>query len=198
MKIEMTKAQKIRRRKRGYSLVEVSLALLVVAIGLLTTFALFPDGLDLSRKSVDATEAAAFADFVLNSLGGMASSTNAADWSSFTNNQIKLPLTLMLYGATNLPPIQPYIYPKGNSTPQVYYWMPDYYGETDWSVERYSVTKFTYLLDIGQITNRYARYARLEVWPGDVSNQVAEAVKSSSTSAVPESAVFYREYLPLK
>ena len=65
------------RNKEGYSLVEVSLALLVVAIGLMTIFALIPDGLGLSRKSVDATEVAAFADFVFASLDGMASSTNA-------------------------------------------------------------------------------------------------------------------------
>ena len=117
----------------GYSLVEVSLALLVVAIGLLTIFALFPGGLDLSRKSVDATEVAAFAEFVFAGLDGMASSTNADDWNSFWNDMTNLPLTYML---TNLPPTQLYIRPMGNSTPQLFYWMPSFYEVGPWMLRQ--------------------------------------------------------------
>ena len=178
-----------RRNKKGYSLVEVSLALLVVAIGLLTIFALFPGGLDLSRKSVDATEVAAFAEFVFASLDGMASST---DWNSFTN--ASLPLTDMLAKT----PLQPSISHMGNSKPQLFYWMPSYY-KGDYNVapgvETYQVASFTYLLDIGQ-TGVVSRYARLEVWPGDVTNRVWTALL---TNGVFEgSTVFYRTYLPLK
>ena len=194
----MTRVQQRRRGKLGYSLVEVSLALLVVAIGLLTIFALIPDGLGLSRKSVDATEMAAFADFVFASLDGMASSTNANDWNRFWNNPTNhLPLTKMLEGATNIPPTQPRIRPMGNSTPQWFPWIPSFYGGLGVApaVETYQVASFTYLLDIGQ-TGVVSRYARLEVWPGDVSNQVATALNYGSN--FPASAVFYREYLPLK
>jgi type II secretory pathway pseudopilin PulG len=183
-----------RRNKEGYSLVEVSLALLVVAIGLLTIFALFPDGLDLSRKSVDATEVTAFAEFVFASLDGMASSTNANSWNVFRNNVTNLPPTYIL---TNTPLTQLYIRPMGNSTPQLFYWIPSFYGELGIApaVETYQVASFTYLLDIGQ-TGVVSRYARLEVWPGDVSNRVRIAL---STNEVFEgSTVFYRTYLPLK
>ena len=117
----MTRVQQRRHGKLGYSLVEVSLALLVVAIGLLTIFALFPGGLDLSRKSVDATEVAAFAEFVFAGLDGMASSTNADDWTSFVNNATDLPLTYMLINVFAEPAVYP-SYGKLNAT--TVFWRP--------------------------------------------------------------------------
>ena len=54
--------------KSGYSLVEVTLALLVVAIGLTATFALFPEGLKATRAAVDDTEIALFAEYVFTTL----------------------------------------------------------------------------------------------------------------------------------
>lgn len=50
----------------GFSLVEVALAILVVGLGLLTVFTLFPAGLSMNQKSVDETRAALFAEEVLN------------------------------------------------------------------------------------------------------------------------------------
>ena len=55
-------------RRAGYSLVEVTLALLVVAIGLTATFALFPEGLQAARAAVNDTEIALFADYVFATL----------------------------------------------------------------------------------------------------------------------------------
>ena len=51
-------------KRAGYSLVEVTLALLVVAIGLTATFGLFPEGLKATRAAVNDTEAALFAEYV--------------------------------------------------------------------------------------------------------------------------------------
>jgi len=56
------------RNKAGYSLVEVTLALLVVAIGLTATFALFPEGLKATRAAVNDTEVGLFADYVFSTL----------------------------------------------------------------------------------------------------------------------------------
>ncbi len=56
------------RRRAGFSLVEVSLAILVVAIGLLSVFSLFPASLDFAKKSVDETHIAFFGEEVLNQL----------------------------------------------------------------------------------------------------------------------------------
>ena len=54
--------------RAGYSLVEVTLALLVVAIGLVATFALFPVGLKATRDAVDDTEVSLFAEYVFSTL----------------------------------------------------------------------------------------------------------------------------------
>ena len=45
-----------RRATRGFSLVEVTLAVAVVAIGLLGVLALFPLGMDAVRQAADATQ----------------------------------------------------------------------------------------------------------------------------------------------
>jgi len=62
------KEKKQFRSKAGYSLVEVTLALLVVAIGLTATFALFPVGLQATREAVNDTEVGLFADYVFSTL----------------------------------------------------------------------------------------------------------------------------------
>lgn len=54
------------RGQMGFTLVEVSLALLVAGIGLLVVFSLFPSGLDQNRRSIDETRAAMFAEEVIN------------------------------------------------------------------------------------------------------------------------------------
>ena len=56
------------QRDKGFTLVEVALALLVMAIGVLAVFSLLSAGLDASARAVDDTHAAMFADSVFNSL----------------------------------------------------------------------------------------------------------------------------------
>lgn len=180
------------KRKDGYSLVEVSLALLVAAIGLMTIFALFPDGLSSSRKSVDATEIAAFADYVYASLDEMASFTNAGSWSAFRNDGNNLPPTHMFDGISGSSPTQPRIEPGGSGNPHVYYWTPGFHeGDDELGVTKYQVATFTYTLDIGQ-AGLMSKYARLEVWPGDIKQQVEDGEQLEAGT------VFYREYLPLE
>lgn len=48
--------------RAGFSLTEVSLALLVIAVGMLSVVGLFPAGLDMSKRAIDETYAAFFAD----------------------------------------------------------------------------------------------------------------------------------------
>ena len=57
-----------RRQSAGFSLVEVTLAVLVVAVGLLSVMALFPDGLRTGKKATDETYAAFFAEEVMNGI----------------------------------------------------------------------------------------------------------------------------------
>jgi prepilin-type N-terminal cleavage/methylation domain-containing protein len=52
----------------GFTLIEVALAILVVAIGVTASFSLFPEGLKLTRESVNATEVGLFADYVFQTI----------------------------------------------------------------------------------------------------------------------------------
>jgi prepilin-type N-terminal cleavage/methylation domain-containing protein len=50
----------------GFTLVEVSLAMLVIGLGLLTVFGLFPTGLNMNKLSIDETQAAMFSEEVFS------------------------------------------------------------------------------------------------------------------------------------
>lgn len=52
----------------GFSLVEISLALLVIAIGMLAILGMFPSGLDQNARSISDTHAALFAEEVFSAI----------------------------------------------------------------------------------------------------------------------------------
>ena len=69
--------------KCGFSLVEVNLAVFVMAMGLLALMVLFPKGLEESELGIADTSEGMFADYILNKLEGNAMAiTNWADWVS--------------------------------------------------------------------------------------------------------------------
>ncbi len=69
-------------RSHAFSLIEVNLAILLIAVGLLALFSLFPLGLKESERGLADTQEAMFADTVLSGLEGNAMSmTNWADWA---------------------------------------------------------------------------------------------------------------------
>jgi Tfp pilus assembly protein PilV len=83
------------RNKAGFTLVEIALAILVVAIGVLAIFALLSSGLDNSVRAIDDTHAAMFADNVFNGL--RATSVSLAE----KQNQLVKPQPVL--GSTNCP-----------------------------------------------------------------------------------------------
>lgn len=77
----------------GFSLVEVALALLVASVGLMAVLALFPAGLDLSKKAQDDTQLSLFADEVLNGLRAISTSTNVP-WSAIVDQpSLRIPIS---------------------------------------------------------------------------------------------------------
>ena len=74
--------------KNGFSLVEVNLAIFVVAIGLLTLFSLFPAGLKEGEAGHADTQISLFADYVLATVRADAMELDADEWDDLP---VKLP-----------------------------------------------------------------------------------------------------------
>lgn len=71
------------RNRDGFSIVEVALALLVVGVGLMGVFSLFPQGMDMNRKSIQDTQIGFFAEYVLN---GFRYQSEQVSWDQVTDN----------------------------------------------------------------------------------------------------------------
>jgi prepilin-type N-terminal cleavage/methylation domain-containing protein len=71
-----------RRRRRGFSLIEVTLALLVVGVGLVALLGLFPVGLRESGLATADTTQSIFANGVLNAIH--ANAGEITDWANWT------------------------------------------------------------------------------------------------------------------
>ena len=73
--------------KAGFTLMEVNIALLIMAVGLMGLLALFPVGLRQGDSATSDTTEAAFADLVLNAMRANAQMvTNWTDWTALTNS----------------------------------------------------------------------------------------------------------------
>ncbi len=195
------KANETRRReaRAGYSLVEVTLALLVVAIGLTATFALFPEGLRATRAAVDDTEIALFAEYVFTTLD-LTAGKKGANWDIADTDDF---ISLML---SDVPAAQPRFELRDGGEVEVFYWIPDYYGldpanfpgtdmnAADFKTAEFWTSAFTYTLDIELSTWKglgqgVTKYAVLKVWPGAYQGP-------EEPTGAPR--VFYREVLPIR
>ncbi|MFH0908538.1 MAG: hypothetical protein V1929_07235 [bacterium] len=174
--------------KGGFTLVEIALALLVAGLGVIAVFGLFPQGMDASRKSVEATEVTAFAEFIFD---GLQNEATDFPWATFANGSLQFNLTHVIIAAGST---QKVIIAQGPTTPGFNVWIPFWYGDQDNQyLTNYPVAAFTYTLDIG-VAGVMTRYARLEVWPGDKVGPISQY--NLALSNFPGSTVFYREFLP--
>ena len=76
-----------RPSRQGFTLIEVALALLVIGLGIVAVFGLFPSGLEASRRTMNETQAALFAEEVF---GAYRAASRLFSWSSF--NSIQVPI----------------------------------------------------------------------------------------------------------
>lgn len=191
----MNPSKKKSMRKAGYSLVEVTLALLVVAIGLTSTFALFPEAMKNTRAAVSDTEVALFADYVFSTLAVGAAAKGVNFRIGNTDDYASLVLSQK---PSNLEKIE-----LKTDTLAQFYWIPkdDDMGtggsnpeEGEWSLAEdagFWSTAFSYRLSYGKRdkgNDRDTIYATLEVWPGEW--------KSIADEKTFKPYVFYREILP--
>ena len=72
------------RKKLGFTLMEVNLAVFIMAAGVLAMVSLYPLGYRENQQSVDDVNAAAYADAVFNQIAGALSARNLTwqDWES--------------------------------------------------------------------------------------------------------------------
>ena len=69
--------------RAGFSLIEVCLAILVVGLGLLSVFSLFPEGLRMTEEGAADTHCGLFCENMMNGLRGNAAGiANLTDWTT--------------------------------------------------------------------------------------------------------------------
>lgn len=147
--------------RSGFTLVEVTLAILVVAIGLMAVFALFPAGLNLNKRAIDDTQAALFAEEILNGLRAKVESSPDG-WRRLTDAPllyVGAPTVGMWY-TPNEPPMEsdPYFRVNLNAPVKaVVYTQRSASGVIDYAVRC--------RLETGAVGGN-VKFARLYVWNG--------------------------------
>ena len=168
------------------------MAILVVAMGVMTVFALFPQALDAGRRVTEAGEVAWFGQYVMASI----ERDVCFEYDPTTNNwefgiDTELNMTHALKGALQNTQVKIDLHDADD--PGYFPWIPDWYGDFGefWAVTQYAVSAFTYTLTIDDTPDAETKYARLEIWPGDRREQVRQGGFRRGT-------VFYREFIAPK
>ena len=105
----------INARKLGFNLIEVNLAIFLVAGGLLVLFSLFPFGLRQSQAASDDSLEAMFADYVLSAVE--ANAMAEMDVDAWRNGRFPLPGNIQWQEGRN----QPTLWPGGQDETYVMY-----------------------------------------------------------------------------
>jgi hypothetical protein len=179
------------RSRAGYSLVEVTLALLVVAIGLTSTFALFPEGLKATRAAVNDTEVGLFADYVFSTLAVTAAAKSKELSGGLDASKGDIYASRVLADVD----IDKKVLNSGEVLSQ-FYWIArnNDLGTGNWgfsSQAEFWTSAFTYRLKwekMNKGNNRDTYYAVLKVWPGEWQ-AIADESKFPPY-------IFYREIVP--
>lgn len=176
--------------RAGYSLVEVTLALLVVAIGLTSTFALFPEAMKDTRTAVSDTEVGLFADYVFSTLAVTAARFGKKDVSLTKDFGSRALSQEERHKNQNM------LDGRGNFSH--FYWIAedDNQGvKGDWAITKendYWSTAFSYKLSYEEFhresSDRPTYRAILKVWPGEWQDEPDEKKFKPY--------VFYREVIP--
>jgi prepilin-type N-terminal cleavage/methylation domain-containing protein len=183
--------------ERGFSLVEVTLALLVVAVGMTAAFSLFPEAIRNTRAAQDNTEAALFADYVFSTL------ELAADYYALEENvdASGLDEDADQFSSDSFSG-SPTITAGGRL--QTFYWKPANYGISGASEMTHALqgklktAVFTYKLTLkNKAGSGSPVIAVLKVWPGEYGKDVTEK-DLEDANARSTRRVFYREILPPK
>ena len=136
----------------AFSLVEVTLALMVMAIGILSVMSLFPAGLDQNARSIADTHAAFFAEEVFGGLQA-AAETN---WAKLEEVQLPVAVSNMW---SNMGTNRVHVTGTNVVVHKYEYEAP--------SLQIYEDHAFRYRLALALATNGLIKAATLSVWPGE-------------------------------
>ena len=106
--------------KKGFSLVEVTLAMMVIGAGMLAVFALFPSGLEAANRASFETRASMFAEDVFNSYRALATESNV-NYNAVPTHQVAIPVPTVW---SNLPIIKQTGPPPAVAQPMVFKYNP--------------------------------------------------------------------------
>lgn len=82
----------LNNNKNGFSLVELTFALMITGMGILAIFHVFPSGLDAGKKAVADTRATEFAQSVFESYRAEIAKMSPKEWEeNFNGDELKIP-----------------------------------------------------------------------------------------------------------
>lgn len=183
-------------RRGGFTLVEVSLALLVLVVGILGAFALFPHALVESKKATDESQASMFAESVFQSVRAYAQ----MQWDAL-DGTVEIPGP----GSRGVSPDPPSVWANSpniviNGGEQTYECRASGFTTTDAGLRyRLAVTRpMVQQSPVLQRISPFMRIVTLTIWPGlygDTPDIPVDSVPSVSTY-VYVSAVYKDGYFP--
>jgi prepilin-type N-terminal cleavage/methylation domain-containing protein len=141
----------------GFTLIEIALALLVLSIGLLAVFGLFPVGIDSNRMALGETRAAMFGEEVLN---GVRARAALFDWNNIAGNIILEPPSPNMWEEPRDMRIRVVQNPDPEHFDTIIYRASGF--RSDRGYEDFAIR---YRLEIDNI-NQYSKAVRLKVRPG--------------------------------
>ena len=161
-----------RKHSKGFSLVEVALALLVASVGILGVFSLFPAGLKMNKAAIDETQAAMFAEQVLN---GIKAQAVTIPWNS-------------VKGGISLPPPTPDVWENPNQL-----WVVEYFpsNTNDYKTLRY-ITGGSLVATTDPYTDFGVRY-RLQILDVDKYRKSVSLFVRPGEFGTDRTYVFYTE-----
>lgn len=187
----------------GFSLVEVTLALLVVAVGMTAAFSLLPEGIRSTRAAVSNTETALFADYVFSTLE-LAAGVKCLDGNVEPSSLPSQADDFISMAFSQDADEKNFEIRTTSGRPKTFYWMPDYFGlggvdemNADYFKGKLKTAAFTYTLTLDKakwkLHDGVPMYAVLKVWPGEYGEDI-----QTSDLDPKEARIFYREILPVK
>lgn len=154
----------LRAGRRGFTLVEVALALLVVSVGILAAFALIPAGLQTNQQAIDDTQAAMFADTVFE---GLRAQAKVVPWAQVGTAGMPIPA---IGAASSLPAARKPYSASSSATITVTATPITYVAKRAVGTGEANEVALRYTLGVNEPVPNVIKSVSLVVWPGEFAS----------------------------